>query len=150
MCPQAKPYQHEGWNGRGKNPWCSYGNPEGFKLSCRCRNGQDVAWNLSREMIVKWKMEEKPANIPNILKTLANHSANKRYSRMTYNAVAHRAKRSAKAKLINKNRGRLRNFVLRSVEIVRDFPTMIRKAITLKQVVQKGFHSFKSIFRPNT
>ena len=69
---------------------------------------------------------------------------------MTYSVVAHPAKRSAKAKLINKNCGRLRNFLLRSVAIVREFPTMIRKAITLKQVVQKGFHSLKSIFRPNT
>ena len=90
-------------------------------------------------MTAKWKMEERPANISNILKT--NDSANKRYSSMTYIVVAHPTKRSAKAKLINKNCGRLRNFFLRSVAIVREFPTMIRKAITLKQVAQKGFHS---------
>ena len=52
-----------------------------------------------------WKMEEKPANISNIIKT--NDSGNKRYSSMTNNVVAHPTKRSAKAKLINKNCGRL-------------------------------------------
>ena len=80
-------------------------------------------------MTAKWKIEERPANISNTLKT--NDSAKKRHWTMTYNVVAHPTKRSAKAKLINKNCERLRNFFPRSVAIVREFPTMIRKAITL-------------------
>ena len=54
-------------------------------------------------MTAKWKTEEKPANISKRLK--ANDSVNKyeRHLMMTYSVVAHPAKRSAKAKLINKN-----------------------------------------------
>lgn len=55
--------------------------------------------------------------------------------------------RSAKAKLINKKSGRLRNFFFRRVEMVSEFPAMIREAIMEKHAVQKGFHSLKSIFR---
>ena len=96
---------------------------------------------LSKEMTAKWKTEEfRLANIPWSNRLKANHSSNKRYSTMTYNVVAHPTKRSAKAKLINKKWGRLRNVFLRSVAMVRVFPTMIRKAITPKQVVRKGLH----------
>ena len=65
------------------------------------------------------------------------------------NIVANSTKRSAKAKLVNNKCGRLPNFFFRSVALVREFPTTIRKAITPKQVVHKGFHLFKSIFTPN-
>ena len=67
---------------------------------------------------------------------------------MTYNVVAHPTKRSARAKPITKKWGRLRNFFLRSIAMVRVFPTMIRKAITPKQVVQKGLHLLISNYPP--
>ena len=105
-----------------------------FELSCRWRNGRRVAWSLSREMTAKWKMEEKPANISNILKT--NYRANKRSSSMT--GLTDQQKLWTLSKRF-----------LRSVVMVRVFPTIIREAIMPKQVVQKGFPLLKSILRPN-
>ena len=100
-------------------------------------------------MTAKWKMEERPVNISNILQ--AETSPNKKYEEKISkrNIVTNPIKRSAKAKLVNKKCGRLRNFFFRSVAMVREFPTMIRKAITLKDDAQKGFHLLKSILRLN-
>ena len=99
-------------------------------------------------MTAKWKMEEKPANISNILKK-TNDSANKPYTSMTYNIVTPNQEISKGQTDQQKLWTFSKCFFFRGVVTVRVFPTIIRKAILPKQVVQKGFHFLKSILTPN-